>query len=856
MPAINISVKTIQLRRNTNAYWTSSGITPDAGEPIYSTDTNELRIGDGSTPWTGLTPITGGGGGSVTQEEVEDYVGALITGTAYVTATYNDVAGSLTVDLASAYKTILDNTSNINTGDETGSGIVSKIDTELGQTDWKASVSIPTGGSTGQVLKKVSNANYDYSWQNDTDTDTTAAAGISITDSGAYFTGTDVEAALQEIGAGGIGGGDTITVNDYQVETPSGAINDVNTTYTTLQGSYKSGTLIAYLNNQPITVGEGLTEGNPSLGTFDISPAPATGDTLYVTYVTVDAGTLVQGETNTASNLTGDEGIFASKVSADLRFKSLTAGSNITLSSDANSITISATGGGGGGGTVDVVSNVAQDTILGRVSAGSGDSEELTATQVRTLLNIEDGATADQSDSEIKTAYENNADTNAFTDAEQTTVGYLTVTQAVDLDTMESNITTNNAKVSADGSINTHSDVTIGAATSSSNATLRVLADTNTDGTYTVVDWTPPTGGSGEVNTASNLGAGTGIFTTKSGVDLPFKSLVGGTNISLTNDANTITITNDIDTSLYALLAGADFTGDITTTGDMTVSAAGNVSGVIANAANLGFDNFTSTGETAKFTFGDDNNSIVNSFGNGMGIRSYWTMYFDGYHQGGVASDADDYPSISGVGYQFILRGSNAGSRGIKLYPPSGSWSGNYIEAVDSGDTEVFTIDSTGLFNGTVAYDNTSSGLAATTTQAAIDEVEARVDANDAKVTENNKATYILNLSDYTTDLTTGTTKAYFRVPYACTLTAVRASVLTAPTGSGITVDINENGTSILSTKLTIDATEKTSTTAATAAVISDSALAADAEMTFDIDAIGSTIAGAGLQVQVDIERV
>lgn len=39
-----------------------------------------------------------------------------------------------------------------------------------------------------------------------------------------------------------------------------------------------------------------------------------------------------------------------------------------------------------GNGTVDVVSNVAQDRILGRVSSGSGDSEELTAAQVRTLL--------------------------------------------------------------------------------------------------------------------------------------------------------------------------------------------------------------------------------------------------------------------------------------------------------------------------------------------------------------------------------------------------------------------------------------------------------------------------------------
>jgi hypothetical protein len=86
-------------------------------------------------------------------------------------------------------------------------------------------------------------------------------------------------------------------------------------------------------------------------------------------------------------------------------------------------------------------------------------------------------------------------------------------------------------------------------------------------------------------------------------------------------------------------------------------------------------------------------------------------------------------------------------------------------------------------------------------------------------------------------------------MPYAMTLTAVRASVNTAPTGSVLTVDINEAGTTILSTKLTIDASEKTSTTAATPAVISDSALADDAEITIDIDGVGSTIAGKGLKV-------
>jgi hypothetical protein len=105
-------------------------------------------------------------------------------------------------------------------------------------------------------------------------------------------------------------------------------------------------------------------------------------------------------------------------------------------------------------------------------------------------------------------------------------------------------------------------------------------------------------------------------------------------------------------------------------------------------------------------------------------------------------------------------------------------------------------------------------------------------------------------VSDETTALTTGAAKVTFRMPYAMTVTGLRANVNTAPTGTGIMVDINENGTSIMTTtKLYIDATEKTSLTAANTAVITDSSLADDAEMTIDIDLVGTGIAGAGLKV-------
>jgi hypothetical protein len=107
----------------------------------------------------------------------------------------------------------------------------------------------------------------------------------------------------------------------------------------------------------------------------------------------------------------------------------------------------------------------------------------------------------------------------------------------------------------------------------------------------------------------------------------------------------------------------------------------------------------------------------------------------------------------------------------------------------------------------------------------------------------------VVAASDESTALTTGTAKITFRMPRAVTLTSVRASLTTAQASGNIfTVDINEGGTSILSTKLTIDNTEKTSTTAATPPVISDANLADDAEMTIDIDQIGNGTA-TGLKV-------
>lgn len=124
--------------------------------------------------------------------------------------------------------------------------------------------------------------------------------------------------------------------------------------------------------------------------------------------------------------------------------------------------------------------------------------------------------------------------------------------------------------------------------------------------------------------------------------------------------------------------------------------------------------------------------------------------------------------------------------------------------------------------------------------------VSATGTATCAHVLEN----FCVAASDETTNLTTGTAKTTFRMPYAFTVTDIRGSLSTVATGATLlTVDVNEGGTTIISTKLTFDASESTTTTAATPRVISDSALADDAQMTIDIDAIGNTTPGKGLKV-------
>ncbi len=102
----------------------------------------------------------------------------------------------------------------------------------------------------------------------------------------------------------------------------------------------------------------------------------------------------------------------------------------------------------------------ATDRVLGRDSSGAGDVEEISPANLRTMINVEDGATADQTNAEIRTAVEAASDSNVFTDADHSKLNAIEasadVTDATNVDAagavMNSDLDTKGEILVGDGS--------------------------------------------------------------------------------------------------------------------------------------------------------------------------------------------------------------------------------------------------------------------------------------------------------------------------------------------------------------------------------------------------------------------
>jgi hypothetical protein len=107
---------------------------------------------------------------------------------------------------------------------------------------------------------------------------------------------------------------------------------------------------------------------------------------------------------------------------------------------------------------------------------------------------------------------------------------------------------------------------------------------------------------------------------------------------------------------------------------------------------------------------------------------------------------------------------------------------------------------------------------------------------------------YVVPFSDETTPLTASANKRTFHWPYSTTtITAVWVGLTTVQSsGSILTIDVHKNGTTILSTKVTVDNGEDTSLIPATPPVISVSSITEGDKVTIDIDQIGDGTATGG----------
>ena len=249
------------------------------------------------------------------------------------------------------------------------------------------------------------------------------------------------------------------------------------------------------------------------------------------------------GEVNTASNVGAGNQVFKQKTGVDLEFRTLVAGTNVTMVSSTDTITINAAGGGGSSLQVQDEGSLIDNAVTTLNFTGTG------VTAAQTSPGVVQIAVAGGGSGETNTASNLGAGQGVFAQKSGVDLQFKSIVAGTNVSlAADANTITINAAGAA-GETNTASNLGgsgegIFAQKSSVDLQFKeLIAGTNvslsSDATGITIN---AAGAAGESNTASNLGAGEGLFTTKSGVDLPFKSLVAGTNVSLSSDANTVTI--------------------------------------------------------------------------------------------------------------------------------------------------------------------------------------------------------------------------------------------------------------------------------------------------------------------------
>jgi hypothetical protein len=151
----------IRIRRDTAANWASVNPVLLGAELGYETDTQKLKIGDGATAWNSLAYWGGGGGGggnTILNGGGAPSTGLGANGDFYIDTVADAIYGPKTAGAWGAATPLVGSQGPAGPKGDTG-------DTGPAGAAGPAGPGVPTGGTTGQFLRKSSGTDYDAGWE-------------------------------------------------------------------------------------------------------------------------------------------------------------------------------------------------------------------------------------------------------------------------------------------------------------------------------------------------------------------------------------------------------------------------------------------------------------------------------------------------------------------------------------------------------------------------------------------------------------------------------------------------------------------------------------------------------------------